>query len=137
MTKELLVNAMITPDGTYLESRYRHDYQEHEDTISGELYIIDGGLDYCRQTVNKVPAKMITIYNTDPHHYIREHFKWGTYGVDGLQPLNLVALKDLTSNHIENILEYCKPVGKIEKVFLDELQYREDEGISSPEEGSY
>lgn len=133
--KELLANIMITPDGTRLESRY-HDFQQHKDK-NGEYYFIDGGIDYCRQSVNKEPAKFITVYTTDPHHHIREHFSWGTYGIDGDQPIKFVKLKDLTSKHIENILEYCKPTGKIEKVFLDELQYRSDNNLTSPEEGSY
>ena len=136
MTKQLLVNAMITPDGTYLESRHRHDCRTHLDK-NGETYMIDGGLDYCRYSVNKEPATLLTVCTTDPHHHIREHFTWGTYGIDGDQPMKLVALKYLTNNHILNIIEYCKPENAIDKVFHDELKYRFENDIDSPEEGSY
>ena len=142
MTKKLLVNAMQTPDGTYLESRFTQDYKEYLDTVSGETYMVDGGLSYSRQSINIWPAKMITVYDTDPHHHIRKHFRWGTYGVDGNQPRKLVALKDLTTSHITAILNNRTTMNAfkgtpIHKIFLDELTYRVKEGVESPEEGSY
>lgn len=135
--KELLVNAIMTPDGTYLESRHRHDFQSHKDTISTEEYTIDGGLCYTRGSINTWAAKDMRVYTTDPHETIRKSFRWGTFGIDGDGPKKLVVLKDLTSKHIENILDYCKPQGKIRKVFMDELQYRLDNDLASPEEDSY
>ena len=127
---ELLVNAIKTPDGTYLESRHRHDCLIHVDKVTGETYMVDGGI------LNIVQATDMCVYTNDPHELIRDRFSWGNYGVDGGQPIKYVHLKDLTNRHIENILD-MNLVDKVRKVMQDELQYREDNNIESPEEGSY
>ena len=57
-------SAIQTPDGTILESFNRHDYVTHEDTVSGEHYMLDGGLEYTRGSVNKVQAKDLSVYTT-------------------------------------------------------------------------
>ena len=36
---------------------------------------------------------------------------WGTYGVDGDEPLKWVKLVDCTSEHLKAILENCKGIG--------------------------
>jgi len=38
------------------------------------------------------------------HRYLRETFKWGTYGVNGDEPLKWIILKDIHDDHLENIL---------------------------------
>ena len=52
MKRQLLVNAIQTPDGTVLKSRGVHDFVDHTDKVSGEYYFTDGGLVYTRQTIN-------------------------------------------------------------------------------------
>ena len=84
----LLRNAIKTPDGTLLESRFRHDYKEHKDMVSGEVYIVDGGLDYIRCSLNDVKPTKLHLYEDDPHEKIREEFSWGSYGINGDQPLH-------------------------------------------------
>ena len=122
--RNLLVNAIITPDGTRLESRHRHDYKTHID-VNGDEYMIDGGLDYVRRSVNKEPAIDAFVHDDDPHEIIRESFKWGTYGKKGDQPLVLIPLKLLDKEHIEAILETQTHLkSPIVKVFEDELEYR-------------
>ena len=37
----LIYNAIRTPDGTVLESRHKHDYQEYQDA-NGLEYMVDG-----------------------------------------------------------------------------------------------
>ncbi|CAB4222383.1 hypothetical protein UFOVP1655_91 [uncultured Caudovirales phage] len=122
--RNLLVNAIITPDGTRLESRHRHDYQTHIDA-NGDEYMIDGGLDYVRRSINKEPAIDDFVHDDDTHEVIRESFKWGTYGKKGDQPLVLIPLKSLDTEHIEAILETQTHLkSHIVKVFEDELEYR-------------
>lgn len=120
----LLVSAIITPDGTRLESTYRHDYQTHVDA-NGEEYMIDGGHDYIKRSINNEPATDAFVYSDDTHEVIREAFTWGTYGKYGEQPLEMKLLKSLDTEHIEAILLTQKQLkSHITKVFEDELDYR-------------
>ena len=122
----LLYNAILTPDGTILQSRSRHDYIEYKDEVSGEIYILDGGLDYQRTSINDVPAKNLALYTSDLHSCVRDKFSWGTYGRDGLQPKKYVLLKDLTDEHIAAILRTQTHLpAEMQKVFKDELQFRD------------
>jgi hypothetical protein len=124
MMRILLVSAIITPDGTRLESLHRHDYQTYTDA-NGEEYMIDGGTDYIKRSVNKERAADDFVYNNDPHEVIREVFKWGTYGKNGDQSLKMKPLKSLDKEHIEAILKTQKHLKEhIKKVFVDELGYR-------------
>jgi hypothetical protein len=123
MDRHLLVSAIITPDGTRLESEHRHDYKSHVDN-NGETYMIDGGTDYIRRSVNKIPCRDAFIYSDDSHVTIRENFKWGTYGKDGEGPFERKTLSTLEDAHIQAILElsYLKP--HIKHVFENELIFR-------------
>jgi len=122
---QVIANALITPDGTVLQSYHRHDYKTYVDTVSGEEYMIDGGSDYCRSNVNKVAAKYISITVDDPHETRREWFHWGTRGKDGRQPLTWKPLKDLDTDHIQAILETQHHIPDyLVGLFVDELEYR-------------
>jgi hypothetical protein len=121
----MLLNRIETPDGTILTSRHRHDYQSHVDTITGETYIIDGGNDYKRYSINKVQAKDLSITNDMPFEVIRQNFEWGTRGKDGKQPLRYVKLKDLDISHIRAILSTQMDLkNKLVEIFLEEIEYR-------------
>lgn len=120
----LLISAIITPDGTRLESTHRHDYQTYTDA-NGDEYMLDGGTDYIRRSVNKERAADAFVYTDDKHEVIREVFKWGTYGKNGDQPLEMKLLKSLDTEHIEAILRtQIQLKSHITKVFEDELDYR-------------
>ena len=104
--RQLIYSAWKTPDGTILQSRHRHDYCEHFDAVSKEWYILDGGTDYIRCSVNEVPPEDLTLYADDPHEKIREVFVWKSYGKNFSQPEGVYTLlKDLSCEHIEAILE--------------------------------
>ena len=120
---QTIASFIITPDGTKLQSYHRHDYKTHTDK-NGEEYMIDGGLDYCRGSVNNEPAVAHVITMDDPHHLRREHFHWGSYGKDGKQPLHWIALKDMETIHIEMILENYNVEKWLDELFKDELQWR-------------
>lgn len=121
----LLANRIRTPDGTILQSFNRHDYKVHVDKVSGEEYMVDGGLDYVRRNVNKASAEDLSVWSDDPHEMIREAMHWGTRGVDGKQPLKYVALKDMTTDHIEACLEtQMQMLPAFRKAMSDELSYR-------------
>lgn len=129
MTQEIipiLSNRMITPDGTILESRYRHDYVTHLDN-NGKEYMLDGGLDYVRSSANG-DEYLLTIYADYSHELIRLHAKWGTYGKQGDQPLKYVAIADMETEHLQACFDGQRwlPRPAMYKVMQDELEYRNE-----------
>ena len=103
--KQLIYNAIRTPDGTVLVSYHRHDYKTHLDD-NGETYVIDGGLDYIRTSVNKIPAEDLSLYDDEPFEVIREHVFRGGRGVNGDEPLKYVLLKDINDDWLNAIIDY-------------------------------
>ena len=124
--RQLIYSAWRTPDGTILHSRHRHDYQEHFDTVSKEWYILDGGNDYIRCSVNQVPAEDLTLHSDDTHDKIREVFIWKSYGKNFSQPEGVYTLlKDLTDDHIIAICETQTHLPEyILEMFKNEIQFR-------------
>ena len=122
----IVSNRIRTPDGTILESMHRHDYRIYVDA-NGKEYMVDGGLDYLRRNVHDdAPYEELSVYDDAPYALIRNVFKWGTRGKDGKQPLTYVPLKDLTTEHIEAILDTQSHISDyIRKIFLNELSIRE------------
>ena len=125
---QILRNAIITPDGTYLRSYNRHDYKQHLDNISGELYMVDGGNDYLRRSINEVPAEDLTVTLDDPFELQRCAFTWASYGKNGDQPKHYIHLCDLTTDHIRNILRTQHQIEGtyIEDLLMKELAYRNE-----------
>lgn len=119
--KTPICRFMETPDGTVLRSRHRHDYRVHQDS-NGEEYMLDGGLDYIRCSVNKEVATITTIYEEDAISLIREHWDWGSYGPNGDQPLHYIKLKDIEEGHMEAISKNCTK--RWCSLFDRELEYR-------------
>ncbi len=128
MNRQILVNKIKTPDGTILESRHRHDYKEYIDCISGENYIVDGGYDYLKRSVNTVPYEELSVYDDDDFELIREHFTWGTYGKSGKEKIKYIPLKEIDTEHLHNIIRHLEGVGKFPSqtlvLMIIELHYR-------------
>lgn len=119
-----IASFCITPDGTVLQAYHRHDYKTYTDK-NGEEYMIDGGCDYVRHSINKEPAEYFTVTTDDTHKMKRQWFHWGTYGKNGDQPLKWKPLQELDKEHIEAILETQHHIPKyLRELFQDELDYR-------------
>jgi len=99
---KLIRNAIQTPDGTIIESRGRHDYVTHTDA-NGKEYMVDGGLDYIRRSANGDEIDM-SLYNDQPHEVQRDVLTWGTYGIDGDQPLQYKTIADMDTGHLEAVV---------------------------------
>lgn len=127
MSSGLLVSKIMTPDGTILQSRHRHDYVSHVDR-NGETHMLDGGLDYVRCSVNKVKPIDLSCYEDTPHRITREHFSWGTFGVDGDQPLKWILLKDMEEDHIKAVIRNQRLLDRVREMFKRELSWREESG---------
>jgi hypothetical protein len=131
MDKRILYSGMLTPDGTLLESLYRHDYQCHDDK-NGKHYLLDGGNDYIRSSMN-LDERFITLYNTDPWELIRKFKKrlnnrinkWVTFeNIDDEWLDNII---DWYMDEIEIIWSISPGVKSTEDAFilyLKEKQYR-------------
>jgi hypothetical protein len=116
--KTIVRNAIKTPDGTILRSRSLYDYQSHLDTVSGEVYQVDGGDMYTRHTVNIVPCVDMTVTSEDSFEVQREAFEWGSYGVDGTEDIHYIKLMDLSSLHLYAIL---KTQNKLKGTYMEYL----------------
>lgn len=102
----ILRNALRTPDGTILESVNRHNFVSHTDTVNGKHYGVDGGTEYLRRIGDMDGAEDLTIVDDGSMDIseVREHFKWGTYGKNGTDPLSYVLLKDMEEEHIRAVM---------------------------------
>ena len=124
---KILCNRMLTPDGTMLESRHRHDYVTHLDA-NGKEYMLDGGLDYLRSSAHG-DEKLLTVYQDDPHEVIRLLVKWGTFGKNGDEPYKQIKIADMSTEHLQACLKTQQATmhPAICKVMENELKYRDGE----------
>lgn len=124
----IIRNAIMTPDGTFLRSFHVHDYVAYKDTITDEEYMVDGGTQYLRRSVNIVPAEDFTVTMNDKFTLIRCAFVWKSYGknYEYLPEGIYITLCDMTEDHIEAILDTQVHIRGtyVEELMIAELQYR-------------
>lgn len=124
MSELLVVNALITPDGTRLQSYSRHDFKEYVDA-NGKTYMVDGGLDYQRRSANGDEVDDSLYLNVDEFAVIREQVTWGTYGKNGDQPLRCVPVSEMSNDHVQAVLDTQKHIHpNLREVLVTELEYR-------------
>lgn len=134
--KRILYNAIKTPDGTVIESKYRHDFVCHIDN-NGKRYCVDGGLSYIRRLADTFDYTDLTVMDDENHETRRETLLWGiNYDKEGkwIESGTIWArIKELTTEHIEAILDgnYVTTNPFLEQVFNDELKYRRNVKTSS------
>jgi hypothetical protein len=130
-TDKIICNAITTPDGTYLRSYHRHDYKEHLDKLTGEIFMVDGGTDYLRRSFNTTPATFMDVYLSDPFETIRRNFVWKSYGKNGEHiPHGVyILLCDMEDDHIHAILETQQHIKGtyVEDLMKQELDYRKED----------
>jgi len=124
--KKLILNRWLTPDNTELISRHRHNFVSHIDKVTKQEYFIDGGTSYCR--VSNPDGKMVDccLYDDAPFERLRKALKWGTRGKSGKDKPKLIAISELTTDHIQAILENADMIHpKYKEVMEEELIHRE------------
>lgn len=120
----LVYNAIRTPDGTLLESFSRWDYKSHTDTTNGKTYAIDGGYDYMRRIGSGFEELSVSL--EDGHEAVRDAVKWGTYGINGDQPLSYIKLKHMDTSHIEAVIKILGVQPSFKEAMITELEYRNE-----------
>ncbi len=132
MERKVVVSRMRTPDGTILVSKHVHDFVTHKDTKTGEVYILDGGKDYRRESMNSIPGENVSIYSDDPFEVIRENLCRGTFDEEGNRIWKPIS--KLTDDHLKNILTYNFERGLDDSDFSnyirEEIKYRCERHIS-------
>jgi hypothetical protein len=148
MQENILVhNSIMTPDGTILVSRHRHDFVYHTDK-NGHRYCLDGGLDYIRMSYpefkpslfkkvlkwlgfpisNNLMPTNLCAYIGDPICKLRQVVSRGGRGINGDEPLRYVLLKDINDSWLDNIISYeeeFRPYNLYLPVYREEKRYRE------------
>ena len=122
---KLIRNALQTPDGTIIESRGRHDYVTHTDA-NGKTYMVDGGLGYIRRSANGDEIDM-SLYDDQPHEVQRDVLTWGTYGINGDQPLQYKTIADMDTGHLEAVVGMSGVCPVRRKCMQKELEFRNEE----------
>lgn len=157
--QQIVVNQIMTPDGTIIQSRHRHDYVTHLDK-NGLEYMVDGGEAYLRRTYHKTtygfwdrmwirlfffleqPVKdplmytEMSLYVGDSHEEIRRYVERGGRGVDGTEPLKYVVLCEISDIWLENLITYeeeNRPNNRYLNTYRTEVQYRINNNIKIAE----
>ena len=121
---KLIRNALQTPDGTIIESKHRHDYVTYTDA-NGKQYMVDGGLDYLRRNVHEDQIDL-SLYDDQPHEVQRELLTWGTYGINGDQPLQYKSIAQMETGHLEAVVKMGGICLVRKSCMLKELELRND-----------
>ena len=109
--RKIVYNGLQTPDGTIIESTYRHDFVSYQDK-NGKTYIIDGGLDYVRRSING-DEKLITKFADQPHEEIRKYAFRAGYGKPGnpdYGTYRVVRIADMDTDYLNSAIQYVKDI---------------------------
>ena len=105
-----------------IQSLFRHDFKM---CSCGKTFVDGGVLGYYARIGGDNFKDTSVCCNRDNIACIREYVTWGTYGKSGREKLKRVLIKDLTSEHIEAILETQLGLSEVLKsIFNMELEYR-------------
>jgi len=124
--KNLIFNSVICLEcGEQLISRHRHDYK----SCSCENQVFnDGGLDYQRfggKNLDLIQSHCI--YDNSDFSTIRFYLERGSYGKNFDEPLHYIKLKDMTDEHLQNVIDYEEehnPDNRFLKFYKKEQKYR-------------
>ncbi len=110
-----------------------HDYKSYVDSITHETYIVDGGTEYLRRSLNGYCAEDLTVYLNDNFELVRKTFVWKSYGKNAeyLPHGIYIALCDMTDEHLCAILETQTHIKGtyVEDLMKQELVYRKENNV--------
>lgn len=141
--RQIIYNAIQTPDGTIISSDHRHDFVTHVDK-NGKTYGVDGGCEYLRRIGDVRDCKDLSMYlepwTPEFHEMARKVVKRGGRGKNGDQPLTWVPICEMNDNWVLATIEYNTDRGMgVDKSWFtnllhEEMHYRNANGINIKEE---
>lgn len=119
---KILVNEIQCPECLgRVKSRHVHDFRY----CQCEKSFVDGGREYVRCGGNlDQPPIQLTIYDDGTHKTRREHLEWGSCGKSGKEPLRYIKIKDLTDDHMDNIIKNVPIKGLVMETIVQEQKFR-------------
>lgn len=113
-----LIQNAFEYDGVIYNSTHVHDFVQTPDGA----YCTDGGLEYLRRNFfcdgDYEDIKDLTLDSNSTIEEICNKLVWGTYGINGDQPLKWVRIADMTDSHRLAVLENCQNIGALAKYVL-------------------
>ena len=110
-----LIQNAFEYDGVIYNSIHVHEFVQTSDG----RYFTDGGLEYIRRNfANNECVIDLSLGPTNTIEEVCNRLVWGTYGINGDQPLTWIRIKDMTDSHRMAVLENCKGIGALTKYVL-------------------
>ncbi len=131
MTQIILNSAKCLLCGDVLISRTQYNFV----SCTCKNLSVDGGLSYTKRLVGDITAyEELSIYSDVEYKVIRESLYRGSYGLLGKEELHWIKLSEMTDNHLQNTIEWCKIHYQGDSRFIDyylqEVEYRKQHNIT-------
>ena len=130
--RNIVHNAIQTPDGTIIESRHRHNYVEYTDA-NGNHYSVDGGMDYLRRGYTVQDYTELSRYEDEDIEVLRKVITRGGRGKDGKQPLTFVPICEMNDEWLQAAIDYNVDYGMghsvMNRLYKREQEYRTQNNI--------
>ena len=127
MKKQIIQNAIKTPNGTILVSNHTHDFQSYVDPTNGEYYMVDGGLDYLKRSGANYTE--LAVYEDDSFEELRLKYMRGGRGKDGIEAVKYTPISEMSDEWLLNAIKYNSDRGipncLANKMYSKELAYRQ------------
>jgi len=139
---KLLVNCVMCPDGTIIQSTNRHDFRKHttvdtwksrslkmddREAVPDQVRetVVDGGTEYLRRMGTYTE---MSVYDDDPFEVIRRFLCRGGRGIGGDQPLTYVPLFRMDEDWLQYCIDYNNERGIAghNEWYQKELDYRKN-----------
>ena len=125
--KRLVYRSARTPDGTFLESSHKCDFQSHVDD-NGKEYFLDGRGDHLNSNLDG-DCKLFEIYADDDITVLREVVGRSGMGKDMQGPYRCALLKDMSDEWVIASIDYVEEED-FKDIYRRELLFRESNGIT-------
>ena len=125
--KNLIFNSVICLEcGEQLITHHQHDFKKCS-CENGAF--IDGGVEgYTRYGAKDLEKlQPFQIWDNDKFEVVRFYLERGSYGKNFDEPLHYIKLKDMTDEHLQNVINYeeeHRPDNRFLRFYKKEQKYR-------------